>query len=254
MATPTTQQGPCGGGVDHADAEDLELIDIMKTIEAEQQKATDDLAKQQKETDDEITKEEAALRQAILGGVDPRGSLGPRFQRDAGGGQNKAYKNLTGRQEKADFRRRWAQAQLEQVVESREREDEMKQVDTTKGDMVSIKELIKREGAADAKKYIEKCAALGPPWLFWDPMWERYECMVMTRSHQDVFTKAWRLRCQRMDGNRAESEQSPTKKAVITAEDIYIYIYTHIWINKYTYVCMCVYIYIYIYIHTYTYT
>ena len=120
------------------DAEELELIDIMKTIEAEQQKATDDLAKQkqQKETDDEFTKEEAALRQAIIEGVDPRGSLGPRFQRDAGGGQNKAYKNLTGRQEKADFRRRWAQAQLEQVVESREREDEMKQVDTTKGDMV----------------------------------------------------------------------------------------------------------------------
>ena len=64
MATPTTQQGPCGGGVDHADAEDLEIIDIMKTIEAlakEQQKATDDLAKQQKETDDEITKEETDL-------------------------------------------------------------------------------------------------------------------------------------------------------------------------------------------------
>ena len=229
MATPS--QGPHREEEREmaGDAEDLELIDIMKTIEAEQQKATDDLAKQkqQKETDDEFTKEEAALRQAIIEGVDPRGSLGPRFQRDAGGGQNKAYKNLAGRQEKADFRRRWAQAQLEQVVESREREDEMKQVDTTKGDMVSIKELIKREGAADAKKYIEKCAALGPPWLFWDPMWERYECMVMTRSHQDVFTKAWRLRCQRMDGNRAESEQSPTKKAVITAEDIYIYIHTY---------------------------
>jgi hypothetical protein len=138
-------------------------------------------------------------------------------------------------------------------VESREREDEMKQIDTTKGDMVSIKEIIKREGAADAKKYIEKCAALGPPWLFWDPMWERYECMVMTRSHQDVFTKAWRLRCQRMDGNRAESEQSPTKKAVITAEDIYIYIYTHM--DKQIYICVyvCVYIYIYIYTHIHIY-
>ena len=210
-------------------SEDLELMPIIETIKAEQQKATDELAKkeQQKKTDDEFSKEEAALRQATIEGVDSRGSLGPRFQRDAEGGQNKAYKALAGNKAKQDFRRRWATAQLQKVVESREREDEWKQVDTTKGEMVSIKELIKREGAADAKKYIEKCAALGPPWLFWDPMWERYECMVMTRSHQDVFTKAWRLRCQRMDGNRAESEQSPTKKAVITAEDIYIYIYIH---------------------------
>ena len=146
--------------------EDDDLIEIMKTIEAEQQKATDELAKkeQQKERNDEFTKEEAALRQATIEGVDPRGSLGPRFQRNAEGGQNKAYKALAlaGQKAKADFRRRWAKALLEKVVESREREDELKQVDTTKGEMVSIKELIKREGA-DAKKYIEKCAALGPP-------------------------------------------------------------------------------------------
>ena len=51
---------------------------------------------------------------------------------------------------------------LKELTELREWEDERKQVDTTKGDMVSIKEIIKREGA-DAKKYIEKCAALGPP-------------------------------------------------------------------------------------------
>ena len=43
--------------------EDLEVIAIIETIKAEQQKATDDLAKQkqQKETDDEITKEETDL-------------------------------------------------------------------------------------------------------------------------------------------------------------------------------------------------
>ena len=227
MATPS--QGPHREEELEKTGEDDDLIEIMKTIEAEQQKATDELAKkeQQKETDDEFTKEEAALRQATIEGADPRGSLGPRFHRDAEGGQNKAYKALAGQKAKADFRRRWAKALLEQVVESREREDEWKQVDTTKGEMVSIKELIKREGGADAKKYIEKCAALGPPWLFWDPMWERYECMVMTRSHQDIFTKAWRLKCARMQSS--VEEQSPTKKAVITAEDMYVYIYIYIY-------------------------
>ena len=247
MTTPS--QGPHREEELEMTGEDDDLIEIVKTIEAEQQKATDELAKkeQQKERNDEFTKEEEALRQATIEGVDPRGSLGPRFQRDAEGGQNKAYKALAGQKAKADFRRRWAKALLEKVVESREREDELKQVDTTKGEMVSIKELIKREGA-DAKKYIEKCAALGPPWIFYDPMWERWECMVMTRSHKDIFTKAWRLKCARMQSS--VEEQSPTKKAVITAEDMYIYIYIHIWINKYTYVCMCIYIHIY----TYTYT
>ena len=47
----------------------------------------------------------------------------------------------------------------------------------------------------------------------------------MTRSHQDIFTKAWRLRCSRMNPNL--EEQPPTKKVVVTAKDIYIYIYTY---------------------------
>ena len=145
--------------------EDDDLIEIVKTIEAEQQKATDELAKkeQQKERNDEFTKEEEALRQATIEGVDPRGSLGPRFQRDAEGGQNKAYKALAGRQEKADFRRRWAKALLEKVVESREREDELKQVDTTKGEMVSIKELIKREGGPTPRSTSRSVRRSAPP-------------------------------------------------------------------------------------------
>jgi hypothetical protein len=147
------------------EAEDRELIEIIETIKAEQQKATDELAKeeQQKKTDDELSKEEAALQQATIEGVDPRGSLGPRFQRDAEGGQNKAYKALAGNKAKADFRRRWAKALLEQIVESREREDEWKQVDTTKGEMVSIKELIKREGGADAKSTSRSVRRSAPP-------------------------------------------------------------------------------------------
>ena len=145
--------------------EDDDLIEIVKTIEAEQQKATDELAKkeQQKERNDEFTKEEEALRQATIEGVDPRGSLGPRFQRDAEGGQNKAYKALAGQKAKADFRRRWAKALLEKVVESREREDEWKQVDTAKGEMVSIKELIKRVGGPTPRSTSRSVRRSAPP-------------------------------------------------------------------------------------------
>ena len=82
--------------------------------------------------------------------------------------------------------------------------------------MISIKALIKQEGPKDSKKYIEKCAKLGSPWIEWDPMWERYEVMVMHRSHADVFTKAWRLRCQRTEFV-ADAAKNPPAKAVTTA-------------------------------------
>ena len=209
--------------------------EVLSITEKEsEQRAKDDLANKKADGGDDHDGEglTAKLRQASVESFAARGNLGVQFQRDEAGANSDEYKKMTGHKEKAEFRRRWAATRLEKVVQSREREDEWKKVDTTKGDMVSIKELIKREGA-DAKKYIEKCAALGPPWIFYDPMWERYECMVMTRSHQDIFTKAWRLRCSRMNPNL--EEQPPTKKVVVTAKDICIYIYTHIHMDKQIY-------------------
>ena len=164
------------------------------------------------------------LQKATTEGVDLRGPLCNQFWRDANGGKSEAYKR-GGRFEKQEFRKRWAAQKFEDMTKVREREDEWKQVDTSKGNMVSIKELVKKEGAQDAKKYIEKCAELGAPWIQWDPMWERYEVMVMERSHADVFTKAWRLKCQRTEGPAVITERprndhcsDPTKaKAVIPA-------------------------------------
>ena len=203
--------------------------EVIAIIEKEEQRAKDELAKKQAAEGDDPDGEGlmAKLQQASVEGVDLRGSLAGRFARDEAGGHKNEYKKMVGHKEKAEFRRRWAATRLEKLTEVRGREDEWKQVDTTKGDMVSIKGLIKREGA-DAKKYIKKCAALGPSWIFYDPMWE---CMVMVRSHQDIFTKAWRLRCARMQSN--VEEQPPTKKVII-----YIYIYTY----GYTKLHICVYI------------
>ena len=45
----------------------------------------------------------------------------------------------------------------------------------------------------------------------------------MTRSHQDIFTKAWRLRCARMQTKVEDAP--PTKVVVTTAQDMFIYIY-----------------------------
>ena len=96
--------------------------------------------------------------------------------------------------------------------------------------MVSVKDLIKKEDAQDATLYIQKCAKLGAPWIQWDPMWERYEVMVMQKSHSDIFARAWRLKCQRVEESpavitagaapraRAAPQAPPTSaKAVITA-------------------------------------
>jgi len=170
------------------------------------------------------------LQTAAKDGVGTRGPLANQFARCPSGGKSNAYKQCVDRDEKAEFRKRWAAAKFEGLCSIREREDEWRQVDTTKGTMVSIKEVIKKEGAQDATRYIQKCAKLGAPWIQWDPMWERYEVMVMEKSHSDIFAKAWRLKCQRVEESsavitagaapqaRAAPQAPPTSaKAVITA-------------------------------------
>jgi ribosomal protein S10 len=159
------------------------------------------------------------LQKASTEGVDVRGPLANQFNRDPSGAKDEEYKKCN-RWEKQEFRKRWAAQKLDDMTKIREREDEWRQVDTSKGNMISIKALIKQEGPKDSKKYIEKCAKLGSPWIEWDPMWERYEVMVMHRSHADVFTKAWRLKCQRTEGPAvmtAGAAKDPPAKAVTTA-------------------------------------
>ena len=165
-----------------------------KELQDEKLKASgDDGSGDDRGVDDALTE---LLEKASAEGVDLRGPLANKFQRDPSGAKDKKYKKCN-RWEKQEFRKRWAAQKLEDLTKIREREDEWRQVDTSKGNMISIKALIKQEGPKDSKKYIEKCAKLGSPWIEWDPMWERYEVMVMHRSHADVFTKAWRLRCPR---------------------------------------------------------
>jgi len=204
------------------EATEKELTGMVVNIEMEE-KAQEDKLKASSGDDHSVDDRDDALmdllQKAGTDGVDLRGPLCNQFQRDANGGKSEEYKQGS-RFEKQEFRKRWASQKFEAMSKVREREDEWKQVDTTKGNMVSIKELIKKEGSKDAKKYIEKCAKLGSPWIQWDPMWERYEVMVMERSHADVFTKAWRLKCQRVEGPAvitAGAAQDPPTKAVITA-------------------------------------
>ena len=138
--------------------------DIITIIEEEEQRAKDELSKKQEASGGDHDGEEplmALLQQASVEGVDLRGALAGRFARDDAGAKIDEYKT-TGRAEKAEFRRQWAATRLSELTQMREREEEWKQVDTTKGNMVSIKAFVRREGA-DAKKYIQKCAALGPP-------------------------------------------------------------------------------------------
>ena len=184
-----------------------------KELQDEKLKASgDDRSGDDRGVDDALME---LLQKASAEGVDLRGPLANQFQRDPSGAKDEEYKKCN-RWEKQEFRKRWAAQKLEDLTKIREREDEWRQVDTSKGNMVSIKALIKQEGPKDSKKYIEKCAKLGSPWIEWDPMWERYEVMVMHRSHADVFTKAWRLRCQRTEFV-ADAAKNPPAKAVTTA-------------------------------------
>jgi len=96
-------------------------------------------------------------------------------------------------------------------------EESLSYVDTSKGAMKSIKAVLQAEGVEDTTKYVKQCAEMGPPWIEWDPMWERYNVMVMEKSHSEIFTKAWRLKEQRKDGNAPPAEGALPAEAGLPA-------------------------------------
>eukprot|EP00959_Pyramimonas_sp_CCMP1952_P239406 5003274-Pyramimonas_sp.AAC.1 len=91
-----------------------------------------------------------------------------------------------------------------------EKEESLTYVDKSKGKIISIKDLLKKEGPEDTAKYVTKCAALGAPRVEFDDMWEGWNVMVMEKSHSEIFARAWRLRQQRLSrqgGSEALSDQ-----------------------------------------------
>ena len=159
-----------------------------------------------KPADEKTEKFLEILQAASTGGLETRGGLANAFNRCPLGAKSADYKGT--REEKAAFRRRWAANKYQEVLMTREQEEGLSQIDKSKGTMKSIKALIKEEGIEDTRDYVMKCARLGAPWIEWDDMWERWNVMVMEKSHSEVFTRAWRLRQQRVGGDSSAGADS----------------------------------------------
>ena len=145
----------------------------------------------------EMRKLAAKWYEAAENGLDPRSALGQQFARDKKeGGLSPAYINGVNRVQKAKFRADYAKMKGDRFEAMTSETTSWKKVDTSKGTYRSIPYLLRTEGHDPCKIYLPKMAKLGPPWIRWDDLWERWDVLVLERSSSEIFTQAWELRKQ----------------------------------------------------------
>ena len=139
------------------------------------------------------------LELAATQGLDIRSKYGQQFSRDKEhGGASTAYKACKTHSAKKEFRKKWAAFKAEEIRSERIQTETLSETDKRKGTMRSMAWLIKKEGEDKARRYAQKCIALGPQWYEWESMWEHYEFLVYEKSCSHIFTRAWQLRERRI--------------------------------------------------------
>ena len=127
-------------------------------------------------------------------GIDLRGAIGQRFSRSEAGGKSQLYQAMS-RDEKANFRKQWCGDELQAHTKLlREKQVSHTKTKETSMKYESGKALIKREGITAFERYAKKCASLGPPWIEWDHMWDRYVYAEVTKELKERFEQAWRVK------------------------------------------------------------
>ena len=165
---------------------------------------------------------EQELSDWIAGGS-IRSKWGTRFARAADGGKSDEY---TGnREQKARFRREWAETQLKELRRVRERRSSYKKVDTRKGTYKPFSMLYKSQGGPEdpgalkaAKNIASRCIAMGGNWVRFNPMSRRCEFLDLEIGFEELFEESWSLYEERFDnGGGAQSiATASTEELVIT--------------------------------------
>ena len=154
----------------------------------------------------------ALLKRGMEQGVSLKEPLGQKFAVSKSGGQAPAYKAMS-RDDKAAFRKAWCKDCYEEhlcVLRTKSMESSRTKLSTMT--MVSGKALIKREGTTAFAMYAKKCQKLGPPWIEWDPMWERFNYADITKEYRDKFEQAWKVVVSD-PSEKTEEQPSPAPKA-----------------------------------------
>ena len=177
-----------------------EAIELMASFNTARVEATGEnfeleiAQHEQSEKSNALRKEAQKWFQSAEEGVDPRSAIGQAFSRDKEGGLSPEYTKGLNRLQKAEFRKNYARMKAEAFSAQAEEITTVSHTDVSLGTYVSIAKLIRDEGVEACKIYLPKMAKLGPPWIRWDDLWERWEVVTLERSHKEEFKRAWELR------------------------------------------------------------
>ena len=127
--------------------------------------------------------------------IDPRSALGQKIERDMQPAQKEQYRKLTSKG-KADFRANWAKEKMTEFFVSRRQTESWRHIDRKHGVYCSVTRAHQLQGGtADdipaTKCLVEKCHAMGEPWVSWNWQTERWDVLVLTKEFSEEFERCW---------------------------------------------------------------
>ena len=186
----------CGAAFSHDLANKESVINLEATMASQAKEALVSCA----EEEGKSMSKDAAAMQSFIEKSDLRSSAGQKFARSSSGGKSPEYKQCANNKEKALFRKRWAEAELETLQRHRTEEHTFQRVNTDHGRYLSLTQIVVAEGGLDspdaikaATNYVNKCIAMRGVWLLYNNMCEVMKYLYFETSVQETFTEAWGL-------------------------------------------------------------
>ena len=139
---------------------------------------------------------EAALAASSCG---THGSFGTRFARAINGTAQKAeYEACPNNAARAEFRKKWAEAELQVLVSKYQEAKSYEIVDSTIGEYLPFPVIVEREGGwcmeqnvLAAIRYVKKAHSMGGNWVSYNEMSERAEFLYCRKQHRETFAQKW---------------------------------------------------------------
>ena len=182
----------------------------------------------------EKSKLELELEDAVEKGFELRKGLGLRFQRAHAPNTAKhaEYKALKSHQQKAQFRRDWANQELRNLQQQKTHCQSYQDVDRELGEYVCFAAMVEKFGHSydptgatqRANVYAGKCDKMGGSWVSWNAMINEKEYFYLRRQHETVFAEKWPLfsaesqDCELLDEEPAD-DRRPQRDAQQTLEN-----------------------------------
>jgi hypothetical protein len=165
------------------------------------------------EKDLELDEKGRTLKNGMEEGLVLRSAAGQKFSADPKGGKSASYQAMS-RTDKSEFRKQWCKDCFnEHVSVLKEKVQIEPKTKMAKMKMTSGRALIKREGAEAFERYASKCIELGPPYIEYDHMWERYNFGDVTKEYREEFTKKQQIIVRTSGDATSSNEPQPATAA-----------------------------------------